>query len=82
MTSRVAAMRSISTGSGSGADDQNNQRSRANGVARVAMWIAGLGAGGLLLRRATRRKKSIDVGAVSPDWVAQHRGIPADPFSH
>jgi hypothetical protein len=75
-------MRGLSAGDGSGGDNRERRGSRTNGLARVAMWIAGLGAGGLILRRARRGRKSIDVGAVSPDWVAQRRGTPGDPFSH
>ena len=80
MTSRVMAMREIA-GPRSGSDDEEDRPSKVRDLAKAAIWIAGAGMVGLALRRVVRPKKVIDVGAVSPEWIAQHRSVATDPFA-
>jgi hypothetical protein len=77
MTSRVMAMREIA-GPRSGSDDQEDRPSKLRDLMKAVMWIAGASAVGLVLRRIVRPKKIIDVGAVSEEWIAEHRSIATD----
>lgn len=49
---------------------------------RIALWTSSAGVAVLLARRLfTRRAGAIDVGALSPEWLAQQRWPPPDPFT-
>ena len=42
---------------------------------RVVLWTGSVGLIAVVLRRLFRRRqKDVDVGNVSEDWLAQHRG--------
>jgi len=44
---------------------------------KYALWSGSLGAAAVLVQRflQRRRQRSIDVGAVSDDWLARRRGV-------
>ena len=80
MTSRVMAMREIA-GPRSGSNDQQHRPSKTRHLAKAVMWMAGASAVGLVLRRIGRPRKVIDVGAVSEEWILQHRNVATDRFA-
>jgi hypothetical protein len=42
---------------------------------KVALWTGSVGLIAVFLRRLfRRRKKDVNVGTISEDWLAQHRG--------
>jgi hypothetical protein len=80
MTTRVMAIRELAKGGTDEEPSTQDGRWSASGAVRIAAWVAAVGAGGLLLRRVIRRRRRIDLGMVSEDWVARHRAVPSDPF--
>jgi hypothetical protein len=48
---------------------------------KLVLWTGSLGLVAMILRRLFKRKESdVNVGNVSEDWLAQHRGT-SDPTS-
>lgn len=50
-------------------------------ILKVAFLTSSVGFAALLLRRLFGGRRSMDVGAVSDDWLAQQRGARSDPTS-
>jgi hypothetical protein len=80
MTSRVMAIRGLAGGDASDDEGTTRQKWSGRGVLKGVAWLAALGAGGFLVRRVVRRRRRIDLGQVSDDWVARYR-TPPDPFT-
>ena len=53
----------------------------SNNPLKIALWTGSLGLLAVLFRRLVRRRRaaSVEVGSVSEDWLAQHRGS-GDPY--
>ena len=78
MTSRVMAIRGIATDTSPEHEPSRHPR-HGGGALKIAAWLAAIGAGGFLMRRVIRRRRAIDLGTVSDDWVSRHRSAP-DPY--
>jgi hypothetical protein len=46
-----------------------------NSRVKVAIWTGSIGLCVFLVRRVMARRASIDLGAVSVEWLAQRRGV-------
>jgi len=50
-----------------------------NRTLTIALWTSSLGVFAYLFQRMVRRRRRrVDVGTVSDDWLAHHRGIGPD----
>jgi hypothetical protein len=45
------------------------------GFLTFALWTSSLGAVAYMVRRMVRRRRSIDVGSVTDEWLAHQRGL-------